>query len=290
MNNLLREKGMLYDIGMSILALGTIAILLIQEKVPSPYSNILGIIDNMIWGVFVIDYVVRFVTAEDKWRYVKSNVVELIAILPFDAMLKSLRALRLIRVARASRLFRVFRSLRAFAYLNRLNNRISDLLQTNQFHSVLWFTFSTIFLGAIAISYVEGMPFEDALWWSFVTTTTVGYGDISPASFPGRLIAVVLMMVGIGFIGLLTGTIATYFLKPKRTSFRSDTIGSIIAKLEDFDNLTDEEVSDICSTIQGLRGSKKAPTYQQKRQEGTVCCTEAPNNGRNSQLTKGSMR
>ncbi len=245
-----------YDIAMSALALGTIAILMIQDKVPTGLSHVIGTIDSVIWGIFVADYIVRFVRSENKISYIKANVIELIAILPFDSALKGLRALRLVRVARASRLFRIFRSIRAFAYLNRFNNRISDFLQTNQFHSVLWFTFSTIFFGAMAISYVDAMPFEDALWWSFVTTTTVGYGDISPSSVSGRLIAVILMMVGIGFIGMLTGTIATYFLKPQRKSFRHEAIGSIIAKLEDFDNLTDEEVSDICSTIQGLKETK----------------------------------
>lgn len=255
-----------YDIVMSILALSTIAILMIQDKVSSGTQEMLGVLDSVIWGIFVADYVVRFVRSDNKISYIKDNLIELIAILPFDAALKGLRALRLIRVTRASRLFRV---VRAFAYLNRLNNRISDFLQTNQFHSVLWFTFSTIFLGAIAISYVDTMPFEDALWWSFVTTTTVGYGDISPSSVSGRLIAVILMMVGIGFIGMLTGTIATYFLKPQRKSFRHEAIGAIIAKLEDFDNLTKEEVSDICSTIQGLRENKKAPKLSVETREAT---------------------
>ncbi len=249
-----------YDILMSILALSTITILMIQDKASPSTQEMLGVLDSVIWGIFVVDYVVRFARSDDKISYIKANVIELIAILPFDAALKGLRALRLVRVTRASRLFRVFRSVRAFAYLNRLNNRISDFLQTNQFHSVLWFTFSTIFLGAVAISYVDAMPFEDALWWSFVTTTTVGYGDISPSSVSGRLIAVILMMVGIGFLGMLTGTIATYFIRPQKKSFRQEAIGSIIAKLEDFDNLTDEEVSDICSTIQGLRAGSRSRT------------------------------
>lgn len=55
----------------------------------------------------------------------------------------------------------------------------------------------------------------DALWWSIVTCTTVGYGDISPSTLPGRIIAVFLMIVGIGLISMLTGTITTYFTKIK---------------------------------------------------------------------------
>lgn len=54
--------------------------------------------------------------------------------------------------------------------------------------------------------------FEDALWWSLVTTTTVGYGDISPVSGGGRVVAAILMIVGIGMIGMVTGSVATYFV------------------------------------------------------------------------------
>lgn len=53
----------------------------------------------------------------------------------------------------------------------------------------------------------------DGLWWSLVTATTVGYGDISPESVTGRLTAAVLMLVGIGTLGMITGSIATYFLE-----------------------------------------------------------------------------
>lgn len=57
--------------------------------------------------------------------------------------------------------------------------------------------------------------FGDALWWSIVTVTTVGYGDQYPVSPGGRGVAVVLMLVGIGLIGVLTATVASYFVADK---------------------------------------------------------------------------
>jgi voltage-gated potassium channel len=57
--------------------------------------------------------------------------------------------------------------------------------------------------------------FGDALWWATVTVTTVGYGDKTPTSAGGRRVALVLMLVGIGLIGALTATVASYFVEEK---------------------------------------------------------------------------
>ena len=90
--------------------------------------------------------------------------------------------------------------------------------------------------------------------WSFVTTTTVGYGDISPESHIGRIIAVILMITGIGFVGMLTGTIATFFLgKREIRSFRDETIDNIRKRLDNFDELSNDDVNDICNVLKKLK-------------------------------------
>ncbi|WP_289182966.1 potassium channel family protein [uncultured Dubosiella sp.] len=86
-------------------------------------------------------------------------------------------------------------------------------MNTNGLKYVLLLSVSAILLATLGMMYLEGMSFEDALWWSFVTTTTVGYGDLSPASGPGRIVASILMLVGIGLIGSLTSSITSYFMK-----------------------------------------------------------------------------
>ena len=71
-----------------------------------------------------------------------------------------------------------------------------------------------VVLGAAGLTYFEeNRPFPDALWWSIVTLTTVGFGDISPTSLGGRLIGVVLMFFGIGVLGTFTATIAGVFVE-----------------------------------------------------------------------------
>ncbi len=263
------NKSIAYDLTMSCLALLVVGILFIENRcdLNAQQVKLIYIIDLSIWVIFVIDYFTRFFAAKNKIQYVKNNVIELIAILPFNALFKGLRAIRIIRLVKTTKLIRLFRLFRVFSYLNRLKKKISMFVETNNFHQVLWLTFTTIMMGAIAISYLENMSLSDAIWWSFVTTTTVGYGDISPASTGGRLVAVILMLVGIGFLGMLTGTIATYFLQDrhcKALSYQEECISGIITKLEDFESLSPSEVSDICSVLHSLKYSNERSVYVEK--------------------------
>ena len=104
------------------------------------------------------------------------------------------------------------------------------------------------------------MSFFDGIWWSFVTATTVGYGDISPSTPAGRVIAALLMIAGIGLIGSLTSTLTALFFQRHENETKKDTRTEIIktlqAQLDDFDNLTDDDIEAICKTLKSLHEPK----------------------------------
>jgi voltage-gated potassium channel len=259
-----KNRLMIYELVMAFLALVVVAILFVEFTRPltEEQERILGNVDLTILIIFAIDYFYRFAKAKAKWQFVKNNIFDLIAIMPFD---KAFRIARLARLVRLVRMARFTKLIRLFAFARRFGNTFAGVLRTNGLIYMIIITFSIIFFGAFGIlAFEPGMEnFGDALWWSLVTTTTVGYGDISPESTGGRILAGILMLVGIGFLGMVTASLATFFVNRLWNSQEKEKV-SIVGKqveyvknaLDEIEDLSNEEYEYLCETIKAIRNYK----------------------------------
>lgn len=235
-------------------SLAIIVVILIGGEILIPLPNnilkIFEVIDVMIWIIFCLDYFVRLLISKNKMIFIRKNIIDLLSIIPFNAMFKILRVTRLIKF---TRLINVFKGTRMLVLINKFQYRTKKFLKTNNLSYGIYFVAIVILLGAIGISIVEEISFGNALWWSFVTATTVGYGDVIPQTLGGRLIAVFLMIIGIGFVGLLTATIATFFLgnsRKQRNTYKNHVIEDVKGKLDDFDSLTKEDLREMFRVLE----------------------------------------
>ncbi len=184
----------------------------------------------VIWGIFFVDYFIRFFAAERKWPFVKSHPLELIAIIPLDA------------IYQVARFFMFFRMLKLWGILPRFLKPVYAVLKTNGLEKLLIFALVLIFLVPIPMILIEPqiINYTDAIWWAIVTITTVGYGDITPETGIGRLLAAILMFVGIGIIGTFTSAISTYFAS-RRRAVEEDHVLNAVNSIKKIHKLTEED-------------------------------------------------
>jgi len=239
-----------YEIFIGILAV--IAVILAILDMTLGLSDWMIIVDNIILVIFIFEYIVRFLLAKDKILFIKSNILDLIAIIPFNSIFKIFRVFKMARLLKTARILKIFKLSKILAYLFRAGKKTKLFLNTNGFKYMLMLSCFMILLGGIVIQYAENMGFADSIWWAFVTVTTVGYGDISPTTVIGRVMATILMLVGIGLIGALTSTITSYFFAKGNSSIKNDVIETIKTKLDNIEQLSDDEIDDICKILKTL--------------------------------------
>ncbi|MDX2297908.1 potassium channel family protein [Streptomyces roseofulvus] len=152
-----------------------------------------------VWGAFALDYLVRLLLASSRWAFVRSHPLDLLAVL-----LPLVQPLRLLRVV--STLLLVGRRARMAPQIT---------LTTYVAGAVV----GLMMFGSLAVLHVERdapdgniKTLGDAVWWSFTTMTTVGYGDHAPTTGLGRVLAVGLMLSGIALLGVVTANIAAWFI------------------------------------------------------------------------------
>lgn len=209
-------KNTAYEIFIGLLSILSIVNLVLMYAFASDPSLqlILSAMNALFSVIFLGDFLYRLRTAPSASRYFFRGFgwADLLASLPF-AQLKVLRVFRLLRVVRLLRgvgIRAVGRTL--------LHDRANSALMTLLLLGILVLQF-----GSLSILAVEGdaeganiRSASDALWYTIVTISTVGYGDEYPVTNTGRLIGTAIIIVGVGIFGTFTGYLANLFLGPRR--------------------------------------------------------------------------
>lgn len=217
-----RGRSQSYQLFMLSLCVFAIAALAVERFVDlsDPMSDVLHVADAAVCFIFLLDFGYSLATAPNRWAYFRTwGWIDLLSSIPNVAVLRVGRGARILRIVR------VLRGLRATRIL------VGTVIQRRAESAAMSAALATILLmvfASVAILHFESEPesniktAEDAVWWSIATVTTVGYGDHYPVTWEGRMVAVVLMLLGMCLVGVLSGVFASWFMAPMAAENRGE--------------------------------------------------------------------
>lgn len=200
-------------------------------------------VDLVLSFIFLADFFYRLYTAKSKRTYFirQYGWLDLLGSLPFP------RA----KIARLGRVIRAIRLMREYGFQKMvgefLENRAGTAVYAVGFLIILVLEFGSLSILAVEQRAPEAniLTADDALWWSIVTVSTVGYGDQFPVTVPGRLIAILVIVIGVGLFGVVTGFLSDLFISDDNGASGQEPsaipLGDSTAILEEIGRLRQEQ-------------------------------------------------
>jgi len=230
-----------YEVFILVLAyLSLLELIFFYSPLPPYQRSILFLLDSVGCTVFLFDFLRSLFRAPSKKAYLKWGWLDLVGAIP---------GVPLLRLARIHRIIRGTHILRSMGYrgiLRRfLDRRAESTLLVTLLGSILVLGFVTILVVFFERQAPEAniTTAEDGLWWSYVTITTIGYGDLYPVTPTGRFFAGFLMLTGVGLFSVVTSYLAKLFVDPNSKRQYKD-IELIKAELAEIKQLLKERESD----------------------------------------------
>ena len=226
------QLGLLFDLSIQVLIIASIVTFSI-ETLPDLDQDILKILAALeltFISIFTFEYILRYLVAEHKTKFVFSfwGIIDLLAILPF--YLFSLGFTYNFIMLRAFRLLRLVRILKLGRYSKSLS-RMTLAIKIARYDLLLALATTAIMLLVVSFGIYQfenpAQPDKfssvfESLWWALATLTTVGYGDIYPITLGGRIFTGVILMIGLGIVALPAGIIASSLTEARKQQDKED--------------------------------------------------------------------
>lgn len=210
-----------------VATLALIPVLILEADASGGWADAAVVANWLIWAVFAIELVAVLVVATRKGAALHAHWLDAaIVVVTVPLFGQFLSSLRLIRLARLLRLLRVG------VIIGRAIQAERRLSSGQVFRVVALITLFIVVVAGAAQATFDANEFNsvwDGVWWAVVTVTTVGYGDLYPKDVEGRIIAMFVMLLGIGFLSVLTATVASRFIQ---TDTGSDEILETLRRIE----------------------------------------------------------
>ena len=198
--------------------------------------------------LLLFDFFYGFFKCEDRKQYIKENWLELLASIPFDVIFSSFMVLRYLRLIR---LFRVM------VLVGEYFQVIGDFLKDTRLDEILAVLVLIIIGSTLSLYLIDPSMNNlfDNLWFVVVSITTVGYGDITPNSVYGKLVSLILLIIGVFIFSAITGAMSTYFMDSmlKEGSYHIYELGKKMDAMNDEIAKNEETISELKSEIKELK-------------------------------------